>query len=386
MNSPTPITSPAQLEPLLRAVESADEVCLDTEADSLHHYREKLCLLQFSIAPADAPRSTTNFLVDPLADFDLQPLFAALAGKLLVLHGADYDLRMLQKDFSFVPSRIYDTMLAARLAGHPGLGLDALVQRYVGQTLDHAQQKADWSQRPLPPRMIAYAVNDTRFLPLIAGELRKELDGLGRTEWHQQQCEQLIGIAAAPVARDDDEAWRIKGSSSFERPALAVLRELWIWRDEEARRWDRPPFMVCGSRQLLDWALWASAQPHPSLSHLPHAPKHWRPQRFKAFEAALRRAWEMQPAEWPAPPPRPKRTRSSPGFSERHDALRAARDEIANKIGIEPFLLATTAQIIAVAARNPRQIQDFNDIERWLPWQTEVLGQVFLEAIKPHSS
>lgn len=355
---------------------------MDMEADSLHHYAEKVCLLQFTVAPADAPQVTADFLVDPLAGLDLKPLFAVLADKPLVLHGSDYDLRMLRAGYDFAPAQLFDTMLAARLAGHPALGLDALVKRYIGQTLDHGQQKADWSQRPLPPRMVAYAVNDTRYLPVIVRELRKELAALGRAEWHRQQCDQLIRVAGAPAAAEEAEPWRIKGSSNLDPRALAILRELWRWRDEEARQWNRPAFMVCGGRQLLDWAAWGSAHPQAGVAHVPNRPSHWRSRRAKSFEEAFQRAWNLPPSEWPALPPRPRRVRHDPGFLTRRDRLRAARDAKAREIGLEPSLVATNMHLIAVAARNPRRIEDFDGLERWLPWQTELLGESFLKALK----
>src|SRR6266436_639739 len=140
------IASVSQLAELLPQIESVDRVAIDTEADSLHCYKEKLCLLQISVPTRDA-------IVDPLADVDLGPLRAALAEKEIVLHGADYDLRLLRRNLSFVPKRIFDTVIAARLIGIPEFSLAALVQRYFGIELAKGSQKANWAQRPLPKRM-----------------------------------------------------------------------------------------------------------------------------------------------------------------------------------------------------------------------------------------
>jgi len=397
------MTTSDELKSLLQAINGADEVFLDTEADSLHHYFEKICLLQFTI-PGNDSMDASHFLVDPLAGLDLKPLFEVLKDKPLVLHGADYDLRMLRAGFDFTPAAIFDTMLAARLAGHSALGLDALVERYTGKQLDHGAQKADWSQRPLPPRLLNYAVEDTRYLPLLAKKLREELSVLGRSEWHRQQCRQLIETSSVVRERDPDEIWRIKGSSKLDRQGLAILRELWKWRDTEAQQWDRPPFMVCRNEQLLEWTDWAVAQVStlhktgkladkdacatpfpthhsPSSSLPPKLPPRWRPSRVKSLRQALERARKLSEGEWPDLPPRNKRPPYNPEFNARMDRLREARDVLARKFNLNPSLLASGAMLAAVASRNPKCPDDFGEIDRWLPWQTEALSPSFLQVL-----
>ena len=217
------ISNAAQLRELLPHLESVDRVAIDTEADSLHCYREKLCLLQISIPGRDV-------IVDPLADVDLAPLRDALAKKEIVLHGADYDLRLLRRNMSFVPQRIFDTALAARLIGIREFSLAALVQRYLQIELAKGSQKANWAQRPLPTRMAEYAVNDTRYLLPMAERLETELNSRNRMEWFRQSCQRAVEQAAIDRERDLDEAWRISGAGKLPGQASAVLRELWNWR------------------------------------------------------------------------------------------------------------------------------------------------------------
>ncbi len=147
--------------PKLRA---AKWVALDTEADSLHAYPEKVCLIQISIADGDR-------LVDPLAKINLDPLLEALNAHELIMHGADYDLRLLRKHHEFTPSAIFDTMLAARLLGERQFGLSSLVEKFLGVKLDKGSQKADWARRPLTEKMEIYARNDTRHLKPLADKL-----------------------------------------------------------------------------------------------------------------------------------------------------------------------------------------------------------------------
>jgi ribonuclease D len=377
---PEPIQTADALLPLVAGVAAAPEVYLDTEADSLHHYFDKVCLIQITL-PRAAGDEGDHYLIDTLAGLDLRPLFSALRDKLLVLHGSDYDLRVLRRDFTFVPAAIFDTMHAARLAGHTAFGLDALVRKYLGLALDHKIQKADWSRRPLTPRLLKYAVEDTAFLPRIARALREELEQLGRTEWHRQLCGQLIELSQAARDRDPDESWRIKGSFHLDRKALAILRELWRWRDAEAQRWDRPPFMVLGNEKLLELARWASHPPADRPDQGPELPRRWPPPVRRKLEAALARAAALPESQWPSPPARERRPASPPGFFERLKNIRAARDAIARDLRIDPAILAPQAMLEQIAALHPRHEDSFRTIDRWLPWQTEVLGGRFLEVM-----
>jgi ribonuclease D len=372
-----PIATQEGLNPLLKAIESVPEVYLDTEADSLHHYFEKICLLQFTISSETQPQ---NFLVDPLANLDLKPLFEFLKSKILIFHGADYDLRMLQLGFSFSPFQIFDTMLGARLAGHTGLGLDALVLKYTGKTLDHASQKADWSRRPLSERLLTYAVEDTRHLPTITKNLREELKNLGRTEWHRQQCAQLIELTGNRKAVEDP--WRIKGSFDMDRQKLAILKELWLWRDAEARDTDLPSFRIFNNESLLQWVTWARENPKGDLHNGPKITHRWADRRYRAFKSAIDRGWATPLEDCPSPPPRGKRPAFDPQFSVRMTRLKATRDGIAKRLQLDPSILAPNSMLEAISTRYPRTLEDLSKIERWLPWQTEVLGQAFLDSLQ----
>src|SRR5262249_11498738 len=177
-----------QLAELITRVTPHHRVALDTEADSLHCYREKLCLLQISIPKRDV-------IVDPLAKIDLAPLREALADKEVVLHGADYDLRLLRRNLNFVPTRIFDTVIAARMIGIREFSLAALVKRFFEIDLAKGSQKANWAQRPLSEKMAEYAINDTRYLLPLAERLEAELESRGRTKWFRQSCQRALVLA-----------------------------------------------------------------------------------------------------------------------------------------------------------------------------------------------
>src|SRR3954451_13776229 len=158
------IQTDAELSELLPKLETVDRVAVDTEADSLHCYFEKLCLVQISVPGHD-------YLVDPLSQVDLAPLATALTPKELVLQGADFDLRLLRRTLGFVATRVFDTVIAARLLGIRSFSLAALVERYFGVTLAKGSHKANWARRPLPHHMAEYAMNDTHYLLPLAEKL-----------------------------------------------------------------------------------------------------------------------------------------------------------------------------------------------------------------------
>ena len=230
----TYVDSASQLPALIEAVRGAESVAADTEADSLHHYFEKVCLLQLAVDDG------AYYLVDPLAGLELRPLLDALAEKPLIFHGADYDVRMLKQSFAMRPrAEIFDTMLAAQLLGQKQIGLAALVEHYFGVTLSKAGQKSDWSRRPLPENLLEYAALDVRHLHEIVRLQSAELEALGRTGWHTESCLQMARCAVRATRRDPDLAWRIKGSHKLEGRRLALLNKVWRWRDREARTIDR---------------------------------------------------------------------------------------------------------------------------------------------------
>ena len=239
------IDNDAKLAALLPKLRAAKWLALDTEADSLHAYPEKVCLIQISITGSDV-------LVDPLAEINLDPLFDVFNAHELIFHAADYDLRLLEKHHQFTPSAIFDTMLAARLLGELQFGLSSLVEKFLGVKLDKGSQKADWAQRPLTERMEIYARNDTHYLKPLADKLKSALEAKDRLAWHQESCARLIEDCTRPQTVDADSVWRIKGSSILSRPALAVLRELWQWREKEAIANCRPPFFILSHERMVD--------------------------------------------------------------------------------------------------------------------------------------
>lgn len=346
------IASASQLSDLVAAIGLHRRIAVDTEADSLHCYREKLCLLQISIRGGD-------FIVDPLADVDLGPLRDALAEKEIVLHGADYDLRLLRRNMEFVPREVFDTVIAARMIGIREFSLAALLQHYFNIELAKGSQKANWAQRPLSAKMAEYAINDTRFLLPLADRLEKELESCGRLEWFRQSCQRALEQTAVDRERDLDGAWRISGAGALRGRASAVLRELWNWREREAEAADRPPFHILQNRELIRSTEKFDAGEIPDY-------KHFSDRRRRAFREAAQRGMELPEKDWPV---RPKRsgTRPSAEVIKRIERLRHNRDHAAKKMHIEASFIAPRATLEAIAA-DPSRADAL-----LVPWQRELL-------------
>ena len=323
------IDTQEKLAALLPKLRAADWVSLDTEADSLHAYPEKMCLIQVSIAG-------TDHLIDPLSKINLAPLLDALNAHELIMHGADYDLRLLEKHHEFVPSAIFDTMLAGRLLGERQFGLSALVEKFLSVTLDKGSQKANWAQRPLTERMEKYARADTHHLKPLADKLRSELAAKGRLAWHQESCARLIDHCARPQVIDLDLMWRVKGSARLSRAGLAILRELWRWREREAVRANRPPFFILNHEKLVDIAAVASVK-RPVDNLLPRqlSPRR-RAALLEAVTAGLAVPDDAQPEII-----RHHFQRPSDAEFRRYRELEKVRDAHANELGIDPALIAS---------------------------------------------
>jgi ribonuclease D len=353
------IASDGELAALVEQISAADRVAVDTEADSLHSYREKLCLVQMSV-PAAGNAAGYDFIVDPLAGVDLEPLRRALEPKEIVLHGADYDLRMLRRGLNFVAHRIFDTMIAARLLGIREFSLAALVKRYFGLDLPKGSQKANWAKRPLPARMAAYAINDVHHLLSLAKKLETELDRHQRRDWLRQSCERAIEQAAVARVRSQDELWRVRGSGSIRGRDAAVLRALWQWREREAEIADRPPFHILQNENLLNAAASFASGSVPDYKHFSH-------RRREAFREAARIALATPESEWPVLHRR-FGTRPTAETVRRTEELRRRRDKSAEELGLEPSFIAPRNALEAIATDRARAASLL------VPWQRELLG------------
>lgn len=353
------ITQPAQLPPLLAALDRAPEIALDTEADNLFRYKTRVCLLQI-LADGDI------YLVDLLAGLPLDGLWPRLAAKPLIMHGSDYDLRLLHELCDFRPHSLFDTMFAAQLLNIPRFGLAALLEQHFGVQLDKDHQKANWSQRPLDRDMLDYAALDVHYLPALRDKLAAELVRLGRLEWLEQKCRWQIEVAREGFAAPDENDWRIGGSEKLRGRGLALLHALWHWREGWAEKLNTPPFKVTSNELLMRLARQAEEGASPAEILQVHLGR--RHDRLApSLEAAVRRGYETDPRSLPRRERRREFNPMSPEELARQDRIKALRDRLAAGLQIDPTLIATRAQLVQLA-RDPASAATV-----LLPWQAKLL-------------
>lgn len=334
-------------------------VALDTEADSLHCYFEKLCLIQSGWGQDPQSGWAEDLvLIDPLAGLPLTEFFEALKGKTILFHDADYDLRLLRRSGEFPDDDIFDTMIAARLSGEPQLGLAGLVEKYFGITLSKASRKANWAQRPLSDQMVEYALNDVRFMPQLADILEARLHELGRMEWYRQSRDRMVRGTRETRQRDEENLWRITGYAALPPRGWAILRALWHWRDSEARLWDRPAFHVLSNDNLLHLAGEAAKGGKFARPRIPQP-------RAGRMEETLETALALPESEWPQMI-RGVRIRATKDQIDRFNKLRDYRDKVARDLQLDPSILAPKAALEAAAADPHAAVL--------LPWQRELLN------------
>lgn len=351
---------PGQLKPLLDALDRVDEVALDTEADNMNCYRTKICLLQFLV-------EGKVYLVDALAPLNFDALYERLADKHLLMHGSDYDLRLLHDLNGFTAKSMFDTMLAAQLLNRQRVGLAGLLEDYFGLVMSKESQKANWSKRPLTKKLLDYASLDVWHLPELRENLSKELTKLGRMEWLEQQCLRQIEAGQAGFPTGDENAWRIGKSERLRGTSLGVLHAVWHWREAQAERLDTPPFKICNNSLLLKMA--EAAKDHDQADAVASAIHLGRrhPRLIRSLTTAVKKGLETDPDSLP----RRKRNRDHRPLTPKElafqDRLKADRDVLAEKLQLDATLIANRSQLAQIA-RDPARMG-----ELLLPWQCDLI-------------
>ena len=351
-------------EPLLAA---------DTEAASFHRYRDRIYLVQLS------SRSETA-VVDPLAVRDLSGLGDLLGDRSveIIFHDADYDLRILDRDYGFHGTNLFDTRIAAQLLNEPGIGLAALLEKYAGVKLDKRFQRADWSLRPLKPGMLEYAADDTRFLPALRDLMRERLEAAGRWTWAVEEFEVLENVRWNPSGPPEEAYLRVKGSRALKGRQLAILRALYEWRERIAAQLERAPFRVQHNDALLAIA---RAQPHDrgALQQAgrlsPEVMPRWGSDLLTAVSAGLAATEDSIPVfeRTRRPPPDPER-------DARLERLKLARNTIAQRLDLAPGVLCSNGMLEEIARLNPGRTEELEKVPDMRRWQREVLGTELIAA------
>lgn len=359
------ITTLERLAEVSALLSQQSEIAVDLEMDSLHHYREKVCLMQISTR-------NQSWLIDPLALPSLDPLAGPLAdpGIVIVMHGADYDIRSLHRDFGLVVINLFDTMIAARLLGIGEFGLAALLKARFGIELDKKYQKADWSKRPLSSEMCAYAAADTSDLLPLYDQFRTELLAVGRLEWLREEGEL---VCQARVSEKDGPLFiYCKGAGKLRGHSLAILEELLQMRDQQSEQLDRPPFKVLSTDILLEVAENRIRTLH-ELSQL----RGMTPGQLQRHGAAILSAVEkgLETPEHLLPCfPRGTKKEVTEVVKERLRKLKAWREQYSRKLGLDPGVLAPNWLLEAVADSRNASAEELDAISGMRLWQKQTYG------------
>lgn len=369
------IQSQAELERLFERFKEEPLLAVDTEAASFHRYRDRVYLLQVSSRQETA-------VVDPLAITSLAPLGEVLADPKIeiVFHDADYDLRLLSHEYGLRGSNLFDTRIAAQLLNEPGVGLAALLEKYLGVRLDKRFQRADWSARPLSADMLEYAAADTRHLPLLRDRLRDLLRERGRLDWAEEEFGLLTAVRRSVQEADEAAYLRLKGAKTLKGRELAVLRELFQWREELAKRTDKAAFRILNNEPLLFMA----KSPPEDLTALKAVRGIGQEQaewRGKDILAAVRRGLAIPERDLPRID-RPPRRHSDAPYEARIERLKAVRNTLALRYELAPGVLCPNGILEAIARVNPATLEQMSEIRELRRWQLRELGGGLLAALQ----
>jgi ribonuclease D len=367
------VDTPVALESLAIDLNQQSRIAVDTESNSLHAYRERLCLVQFSTEDAD-------YLVDTLVLDDLVPLESAFATPKIekIFHAVEYDVLCLHRDFGIVCNNVFDTMVAARTLGYPAVGLGSLLAAKFGVAVNKRFQKADWARRPLPRDMLDYARLDTHYLiplrDMLANELiEKELTAFATEDFAR------LGTVQHNNHRANRPAWeRISGVQKLSESQIAILDQLCQWREKTAERLDRPPFKVMSDDRLLALATNAPSNraglAEAGLTNL-------QVERFGAgVLQAIRQGEDAEPIRY-----QHNHTRPPEAILHRMERLKEWRKQKAAGMGVESDIVLPRGHMAAIAEQGPRTPEELQAMMADLPWRYRLFGEEILTTIRPGS-
>lgn len=374
------VDKPETFRALLEEVAGADLIALDTEAASFHRYHDRIYLVQLST------RSLTA-VIDPLGVGDLTPIGAILADPAIekIFHDADYDLRLFDKQYGFHARHLFDSRIAAQFLGEPGIGLGALLEKYFKVMADKRFQRADWSARPLSDAMLDYAAGDTENLCELRDILRKQLEEKGRWSWVEEEFVLLERTRWTGAPHDDPTSsyLRLKGAKALDRRALAILREVYVWRETTSAKLDRAAFRVLGNEVLFELA----ERPVRSLEALGRVKGIGRDtldRRGPEILAAIERALAIPDADLPRLERGPRRI-PDPAFEARLEALKRARNTLAERYQLQPGVLCPNGTLEGIAASQPENLEQLASVAEVRAWQVKEFGATLIAAMQSAS-
>ena len=369
--NPILVDTPEALARTVARLLAEPAVAVDTESNSFYVYHEQVCLIQFSISGQD-------FLVDSLALPDLSPLAPLFADPAIekVFHAAEYDVMCLKRDFGFQFVNLFDTMIAARILGWKRYGLGSILEERFGVRQDKRLQRANWGQRPLSPAQLRYATLDTHYLLPLRDILRAGLRACRREREAREAFAALPALEWNKREFDPDSFWSIKGARDLPPAGRAVLRELYIYRDEQARARNIPPFKVLSNAVLIHLSERRPATIR-ELRQVKGISQVIVERYGHGLLDAIRRGRNAPPPRLPEYPPRPQNA-----VLERYEALRRWRKRRAEARGVEPDVLISNETLFELAKRAPQDLEALAELDLLGPWKLETYAAELLAVLR----
>ena len=378
-NRPEPLFVDDQelFDEFMDELDSRHEIAVDTEANAMHAYRPRLCLIQVSTEQRD-------FVVDPLADIDLDEFFDLLDDRDVtkIFHDAEFDILQFDRDYGVRLRGLFDTKVAAVALAEEQVGLAALVEQKFDVRLDKREQRSDWARRPLTERQLEYAAADTRYLLPLAHEFDARIDDADPIVRHECESEWLrLERLRAPELVVDLDAWqRIKGARRLDTMQLRALAELFAWREKVAAERDEPPFRIVNNAMLLEVA---KDRPVTRAELEACVPRGLAARWGRELLTVVRAAVDMPALSWPKP--------EKPSGEERrridedqlvYESLKRWRKLSACERPTDPSHVLNREVMSELAKMRPRPqvLEDLDDILE--PWRIEAYGEGILEAIR----
>ena len=353
---------------------------VDTESDSFHHYQEKVCLIQISDTERDV-------IIDPLKVPDLTELGDLLGdpSRVKILHGADYDIVCLQRDFGFRFRNIFDTMLAAQFLGLPRIGLADLIGSYFGHKIDKKYQRHDWARRPLLDEHLQYARGDTHWLPALREVMARRLRRSDRLSALEEECALLEERKWTGRRTDPAPFLRMKGSKHVDLEGKKILRALWEFRDARARELDRPAFKVMPDPILVDIARQSPQSDEDLHKILRRGGALSRKYADDLLEAVSRGLADERPIPKPTRPERAPAGASRGGGGNVEQLLvplKNWRNQIVSADKLNPVVVANNGLLKEIARAAPLDEESLLAVPGIRRWQVRWYGDQILEVVR----
>ena len=345
-------------------------VAVDIESNGLHVYREHVCLIQISTRDHD-------YIIDPLCPIKLDQLADVFLNRSIekVVHACEYDLISLKRDYGFRVEGMFDTMIAARMLGHSAIGLDRMLATYLNVEVNKKHQRDDWGMRPLPESNLLYAQQDTHYLPQLRDRMRDALIAFGRLAEFEEICVDSQTVQDSTHTFDPEGYWKIGLPQHLNMRAMAILKELYLWRERVSEERNLPPFKVLGNKGLVN-----IAQAHPrnlkELNHLSEVPSSVIKRYGNDLLVLVKRGIQ---ADLPTKPPAPQPP--IPETSERYYVLQQWRKNRAESRGVSSDIVLSKEEMWQLAVHLPTTIEELAQLTGLGPQRLALYAQDLLELL-----